>query len=79
MIVVDADRDIDEGLARMLMRAAAADGVTYNGPTPAEIRSKRARFLRDQAEKEDAEFVLAMEYACPMKHRRISTTAKKQQ
>ena len=55
MIVVDADRGIDEGLAGMLMRAAAAAGVTYNGPTPAEIRSERDRLLREQAEKEDAE------------------------
>ena len=51
MIVVDADRGIDEGLAEMLMRAAAAAGVTYHGPTPAEIRSKRERLLRVQAEK----------------------------
>ena len=77
MIVVDADRGIDEGLEGMLMRAAAAAGVTYHGPTPAEIRSKRDRLLREQAEKEDAEFVLAMEYACQMKQTSIySTTAK---
>jgi len=76
MIVVDAMRGIDEGLAEKLLRAATAAGVTYNGPTPAQISRERERLLREQAEKEDSEFMRAMEYACQMMQKRNSTTAK---
>jgi hypothetical protein len=61
MIIVDAMRGIDEGLAEKLLRAATAAGVTYNGPTPAQISRERERLLREQAETEDAEFLLVME------------------
>ena len=60
MIIVDAMRGIDEGLAEKLLRAATAAGVTYNGPTPAQISRERERLLREQAETEDAEFLLVM-------------------
>ncbi len=57
MIVVDGMRGIDEGLAEMLLRAATVAGVTYCGPTPAQISRERERFLREQTEKEEAEFM----------------------
>jgi hypothetical protein len=76
MIIVDAMRGIDEGLAEKLLRAATAAGVTYNGPTPAQISRERERLLREQAETEDAEFLLVMEYACRMMQKRNSTMAK---
>jgi len=60
MIVVDTVSDIDEGLEEMLWRAATEAGVTYYGPTPAQISRERAPLLMEQAEKEDSEFILAM-------------------
>ncbi len=66
MIVVDAMRGIDEGLAEIFLRAATAAGVTYCRPTPAQISRERERFLREQAEKEESEFMRTMEYACQM-------------
>ena len=47
MIVVDAMHGIDEGLAEILLRAATAAGVTYYGPTPAQISREHERLLRE--------------------------------
>ena len=64
--------------AEKILRAAAAVGVTYNGPNLAQINRERERLLREQAEKENEEmrFERAMKYACQMMQKRISTTAK---
>ena len=69
---------IEVDIAEKSLRACAALGIKRYGPDLAHIRSERERLLREQAENEneDMQFERAMEYACQMMQRRISTTAK---
>ena len=69
---------IEVDIAERSLRVCAAAGIKRYGPDLAHIRSERERLLREQAENEneDMQFERAMEYACQMMQRRISTTAK---
>ena len=69
---------IEVDIAERSLRVCTAAGIKRYGPDLAHIRSERERLLREQAENEneDMQFERAMEYACQMMQRRISTTAK---
>ena len=70
---------LEVDIAGKSLRAAAVAGVITYGPNLAQLRSERERLLREQAEKEDSEFMRAMKYACQMMQKRTQQRQKKQQ